>query len=85
MAQHELASKEYLALAAADTDANFAAYVAAETKARAAWDAIPEGNSKGNAHDNADEMMFTEKLIPADDMLGWFRAAVDTYSLNGVA
>ncbi len=85
MAQHELASKEHLALVAADTDANFAAYVAAESKARAAWNAIPEGNAKDSAHNNADDVMFTEKLIPADDMLGWLRAAVDTYSLNGVA
>jgi hypothetical protein len=82
MARNEAASKEFLALAAADTDENFAVYLAAETKARAAWNAIPEGNAKDNAHNNADEMMFTEKLIPTDDMLGWLRAAVDTYNIN---
>jgi hypothetical protein len=83
MAHNEAASKEFMALVVSYTDANVAAYDAAESKARAEWDAIPEGNSKGNAHDNADEMMHTEKLIPVDDTLGWLRAAIDTYNING--
>jgi hypothetical protein len=83
MARFANTSAEYLAMIANETDdAAFAAYIAAEIKALAVWDAISSGEAKDSAHTNADEMMHLEKLIMAEDKLGWLRAAIDTYEMN---
>jgi hypothetical protein len=83
MARFANTSAEYLAMIADETDdAAFAAYIAAEIKALAVWDAIPSGEAKDSAHTNADEMMHLEKLIMSEDKLGWLRAAIDTYEMN---
>jgi hypothetical protein len=80
----ERTSPEYLAtLADDDDDEAFLAHLRAETKARAEWDAIPDSEAKDSARINADDMAFTEGLIMPKDVLGWLRAAIDTYNLNG--
>jgi len=57
-------------------------YCDAANSAKAKWDAIPACEAKDSAEMNADDMMYTEKLIPQDDKLGWLRAAISTYELN---
>ena len=77
------ASEEFLAMAAdRDNDGALRAYLEAQNKARAEWDAIPEGEAKDSAATNAEEMTYLEKLIPVEDKLGWFRAAIDTYNID---
>jgi len=57
------------------------AYWAAEFKAKAAWDAIPEGDKKDSAEINANDMWGDEKLFSDANKLAWYRAAIDTYDL----
>lgn len=83
MAINSNASKEYLAMMADETnDAAFTSHLNAEIKAQAKWDAICDGEAKDSAYDNADEMTYAENLIPANDKLGWLRAAIDSYEMN---
>ena len=83
MARYESTSTEYLAtIADKNDDAAFYAYVDEDNKAKAAWDAIPACEAKDSAYDNADAMMYKEKLIMEGDSLGWFRAAISTYEFN---
>lgn len=82
MARYECTSSEYLAMIADENDdAAFAAYLKANSAASKQWDAIPDSEAKDSAHNNADEMMHSEKLIMAADSLGWFRAAISSYEL----
>ena len=57
------------------------AYWAALAKARAAWDAIPEGDKKDSAEINANDMWGDEKLFSDANKLAWYQAAIDTYDL----
>ena len=83
MARYECTSAEYLAtIADKNDDAAFYAYIDKDAKAKAVWDAIPDCEAKDSAYDNADCMMYTEKLIMDGDTLGWFRAAISTYEFN---
>ena len=83
MTRYEQTSPEYLAMIAdEENDAAFFAYIKAEGVAKKQWDAIPEGAAKDSAYENADEMMYVEKLIMERDRLGWLRSAIDTYNLN---
>ena len=90
MATYELDTKVYKDFAAAQADndcdiyvwdAAAKAYWAEEAKAKAAWDAIPAGEAKDSAHNNADEMM-GEGMFSFDNRLAWYKAATDTYELN---
>ena len=83
MARYEQTSPEYLAMIAdEENDAAFFDYIKAEGAAKKQWDAIPEGDAKDSAYENADEMMYVEKLIMERDRLGWLIAAIGTYNLN---
>ena len=83
MARYECTSPEYRAMIADENDdAAFAAYVKADCAASKQWDAIPGGEAKDSAYNNADEMMHREKLIMERDRLGWLRAAINTYEMN---
>jgi hypothetical protein len=90
MARYELDTKIYADFAAAEADGNCGfdvwkaaadAYWAAEAKAKAEWDAIPEGEAKDSAYYNAEEMM-GEGLFSFDNRLAWYVAAVATYESN---
>lgn len=84
MEHRELDTKIYLDYAAANwTSADFdevaaAAYWAAESKAKAEWDAIPECDAKDSAMINADDMM-GEGLFSYENKLAWYVAAVASY------
>lgn len=43
--------------------------------ARALWDDTPYNHAKGVAEDNANEMMWHEKIFPQDDKIEWYRMA----------
>jgi len=88
MARCELDTKVYTDFAAAEADGNCGfdvwkaaadAYWAEEAKAKAAWDAIPEGDKKDSAHNNANEMCHFEHMFSADNRLAWYLAAVASY------
>lgn len=88
MEYRELDTKVYTDFADAEANGNCGfdvweaaanAYWAAEAKARAAWDAIPEGDEKDSAMFNADDMWFDEKLFSEKNKLAWYKAAVASY------
>lgn len=90
MARYELDTKVYTDFAAADADkdcdmdvwlAASKAYWAEEAKAKAAWDAIPAGEAKDSAYQNADDTM-CEGSFSFDNRLAWYVAAVATYEFN---
>lgn len=90
MARYELDTKVYTDFAAANADNDFdmdtflavsKVYWAAEANAKAAWDAIPEGEAKNSAYENAEQMM-CDYLFSFDNRLAWYVAAVATYELN---
>jgi hypothetical protein len=90
MARYELDTKVYTDFAAADADNDCdldvwtsasKAYWAAFLKAKAAWDAIPAGEAKDSAYNNADETM-CEGLFNFENRLAWYVAAVATYAMN---
>jgi hypothetical protein len=55
-----------------------ARYFEAHDSAEAEWDAIPEGDAKDSAHNNADDMK-AEGLFSANNHLAWYLAAVASY------
>lgn len=85
----ELDTKVYTDFAAveADADCDFdvwhaaaTAYWAEEAKAKAAWDAIPEGDKKDSAYNNADDTQY-EGLFSHDNRLAWYVIAVASYEI----
>jgi hypothetical protein len=90
MARFELDTKVYTDFAAADADmeCDFAiwqaaadAYWAEEAKAKAAWNAIPEGEAKDSAYENAEQMLLDSDFSTAN-RLAWYVAAVATFEFN---
>jgi len=91
MARYELDTKVYTDFAAveADSDCDYdiwlsaaTAYWAAHDSAKEAWEAIPEGEAKDSAYDNAEEMMCAGALFSFDNRLAWYLAAIGTYEMN---
>jgi hypothetical protein len=88
MARYELDTKIYTDFAACEADidcdvdvwhAAAKAYWAEEAKAKAAWDAIPEGDAKDSAYDNAEQMM-CDWEFSFKNRLAWYKAAVASYA-----
>ena len=87
MATYELDTKVYMDFAAAEADSECAfdvwqsaavAYWGAHDSAKAAWEAIPEGEAKDSAMFNANDMQL-EGLFSANNHLAWYVAAVASY------
>lgn len=54
------------------------AYWAAEAKAKAKWDAIPECDAKDSAYINADDTQ-AEKMFSAGNRLAWYLCAISSF------
>lgn len=87
MARYEMDTKVYTDFAAHNVGNDFdmdvflavsQAYWAAESKAKAAWDAIPEGEAKDSAYENAEQMLL-DNLFSLENRLAWYVAAVASY------
>lgn len=90
MTYRELDTKVYTDFADAEANKECAyeiweaaadAYWAAESKAKAAWDAIPAGDKKDSAEINANDMWGDENLFSDANKLAWYLAAVSTYDI----
>jgi hypothetical protein len=88
MARYELDTKIYTDFAAveANPDCDFTVWQSAATAywdaldgVKAQWDAIPDGETKDSAYNNADEMCHLEHLFSADNRLAWYLAAVASF------